>query len=146
MNGVVGIKPTVGLTSRSGVIPISENMDTIGSFGRTVADAVYGFNAIVGTDERDSSTCSPSQPQTVDYSKFLTTRASLKGAKFGLPNKRCWDQVPEDRKEVASKVFQAIRHAGGEVEPTEFPCAEEHIPPDGSWDWCENRVLSEIVC
>ena len=141
MNGVVGIKPTVGLTSRNGVIPISENMDTVGSFGRTVADAVYGLDAIVGVDESDSFTHSPSRPINLEYSTFLTDRSSLKGAKFGLPNKRCWELVPEDIKKVALKLFEAIRDAGGEVVDTEFSCAEECIPPDGNWNWSEIRAL-----
>lgn len=46
LNGSVGIKPTVGLTSRDGVIPISRNMDSDGTFGRTVADAPHGLNVI----------------------------------------------------------------------------------------------------
>ena len=135
INGVVGFKPTVGFTSRNGVIPISENMDSVGPFGRTVADVVHGLNAIMGIDERDRFTQSSSRPPEVDFSKWLSTKESLNGAKFGLPDKRCWELVPEDRKAVASKVFEAIREAGGEVLTTDFPCAEERIPPDGSWDW-----------
>lgn len=51
-NGVVGIKPTVGLSSRRGVIPISHNMDSVGPLGRTVADAVLALDAIVGHDPK----------------------------------------------------------------------------------------------
>lgn len=97
INGVVGFKPTVGFSSRNRVIPISENMDTVGPFGRTVADAVHGLNAIMGMDERDHFTCSSSRQLEVDYPKCLTTKESLRGAIFGLPNKRCWELVPEDR-------------------------------------------------
>ena len=61
INGIVRIKASVGLTSRAGVIPISKNVDTVGSFGRTVGDAVHSLNAIVGTDERDPMTCSSSR-------------------------------------------------------------------------------------
>ena len=135
INGVVGIKPTVGLTSRAGVIPISNSMDTVGSFGRSVVDAVHGLNAIVGTDERDAMTCSPSRPAQKDYSKCLTTKASLRGAKFGLPNKRCWEFVVKDVKETAQKVLEAIREAGAKVVEVDFPCAEDRIPADGNWDW-----------
>ena len=144
INGVVGVKPTVGFTSRNGVIPISENMDTVGPFGRTVADAVHGLNAIMGIDERDHFTCSPSRRLAVDYSKCLTTKESLKGARFGLPNKRCWELVQEDRKTIASKIFEAIREAGGEVLTTDFPCAEERIPPDGSWDWLDHSIFKDV--
>lgn len=135
INGIVGIKPTVGLTSRAGVIPISKSMDTVGSFGRTVIDAVHGLNAIVGTDERDAMTSSSSRLQRKDYSKYLTTKASLKGARFGLPNKRCWEFVAKDVKETALKVLEAIHEAGASVVEVDFPCAEHRIPADGKWDW-----------
>lgn len=110
-------------------------MDSVGPFGRTVADAVHGLNVIVGMDERDPMTCSPLRPPPQDYTKHLTTKASLKGAIFGLPGKRCWDLVPAERAQVACGVFDAIKAAGGEVIRTEFPCAEDRIPPDGHWDW-----------
>lgn len=145
INGVVGFKPTVGFTSRDGIIPISENMDSVGPFGRTVADAVHGLNAIMGIDEWDRFTCSSSRPSRLDCSKWLTTKESLKGATFGLPNKRCWELVPEDRKTVASKVFEAIREAGGEVLTTDFPCAEERIPPDGDWDWLDHSIFRGTI-
>lgn len=125
----------MGLTSRSGVIPISHNMDTVGPFGRTVADAVHGLNAIVGMDDNDPMTCSPSRPGRLDYTKFLTSKASLKGAKFGLSGKRCWDLVPEERKQVASEIFEAIKAAGGDIIRTDFPSVEDRIPPDGRCDW-----------
>lgn len=135
INGVVGIKPTVGLTSRAGVVPISKSMDTVGSFGRTVADAVHGLNAIVGIDERDAITCSPSRLQREDYSMYLTTKASLKNARFGLPNKRCWEFVTKDIKEKALGVLEAIKEAGADVVDVDFPCAEDRISADGKWDW-----------
>jgi amidase len=142
INGIVGIKPTVGLTSRNGVIPISANLDTVGSFGRTVADAVHGFNAIVGADNRDTHTLNPSRPPEQNYLLHLSTKAALQGAKFGLPWKRCWELVPEDLKRVASRVFNAIAEAGGEVMRTEFPCADERIGGDGRWNWYFYQDLS----
>jgi amidase len=123
INGVVGIKPTVGLTSRSGVIPISENMDSPGPFGRTVADATFGLSAIVGTDERDQFTQSPSRKQV------------LIGARFGLPIKRCWELAPAHCKEVALGVFDAIKDAGAEIVDVNFPSVEERIDPEGAWNW-----------
>ena len=135
INGIVGIKPTVGLTSRNGVIPISNSMDTIGSFGRTVTDAVHGLNAIAGVDKRDDMTCSSLRLLRHDYTEYLTTKASLKGAKFGLPNKRCWELVADDVKETAQKVLEAIQEAGASVVEVDFPCAEDRIPADGKWDW-----------
>ena len=93
INGIVGVKPTVGLTSRSGVIPISKHFDTVGSFGRTVADAVHRLNAIVSPDDDDALTLNPQRPDKEDYSAFLASRSALKGARFGLPYTRCWECV-----------------------------------------------------
>lgn len=135
INGIVGIKPTVGLTSRTGIIPISNSMDTVGSFGRTVADAVHALNVIVGMDERDTMTCSASRPRQQDYAEYLTTKASLEGARFGLPNKRCWELVTEDIRETARKLLEAIHEAGADIIEVDFPCAEDRIPADGNWDW-----------
>ena len=135
INGIVGIKPTVGLTSRNGVIPISNSMDTIGIFGRTVSDAVHGLNAVVGVDEKDDMTCSSLRLQKHDYTEYLTTKASLKGAKFGLPNKRCWEFVTDDIKETAHKILEAIQEAGASIVEVEFPCGEDRIPANGKWDW-----------
>ena len=56
LNAIVGMKPTVGLTSRAGVIPESTHQDTVGTFGRTVQDAVYALDAIYGIDARDDYT------------------------------------------------------------------------------------------
>ncbi len=55
-NAIVGIRPTVGLTSRSGVIPECTHQDTVGTFGNTVRDAVYALDAIYGVDSRDHYT------------------------------------------------------------------------------------------
>ena len=110
-------------------------MDTVGAFGRTVADAVLGLNTIVGEDSSDAATTLRDRRQEDDYAKFLSSKSSLKGAKFGLPQNRCWDLVPSDRKHIALQVFKAIEELGGEVINTDFPCAEDRIADDGSWDW-----------
>ena len=134
-NGVVGIKPTVGLTSRSGVIPISENMDSVGTFGRTVADAVAGLDAIVGVDEHDRATTGPDRQEYASYLNFIANRDCLKGARFGLPIKRCWELCPADCKAVASKVLGAIREAGATIIEVDLPSIEERIGRDGGWNW-----------
>lgn len=135
INGIVGIKPTVGLTSRAGVIPISKNLDTVGCFGRTVADAVHGLTAIAGKDDEDDMTLSRPFDYEEDYSKHITSRSALKGARFGLPWKRCWDSVAPDLKAVAERILKAVEEAGAQVIRTDFPCAEDRISPNGSWDW-----------
>lgn len=135
INGVVGITPTVGLTSRSGVIPITESMDTVGSMGRTVYDAAIGLNAIVGPDKRNSSTLNPSRHQENSYSGFMNDRHALRAAKFGTPMKRCWSFIPEDQRKTADKILNAIVAAGSGLIKIGSPCATERIPEPGTWDW-----------
>ena len=83
-NGVVGIKPTVGLTSRAGVIPISSTQDTIGPFGRTVADAAALLGAMTGVDPRDPATEASAGHAHTDYTRFLD-HDGLRGARIGVP-------------------------------------------------------------
>ncbi|XP_071723040.1 probable amidase At4g34880 [Rutidosis leptorrhynchoides] len=83
-NSVVGIKPTVGLTSRAGVVPISPRQDTIGPICRTVADAVYVLDAIAGYDQRDEGTKEASKfiPHG-GYNQFLNSNG-IKGKRLGI--------------------------------------------------------------
>ncbi|KAK3028467.1 hypothetical protein RJ639_040036 [Escallonia herrerae] len=84
-NSVVGLKPTVGLTSRAGVIPITPRQDTIGPITRTVTDAVYVLDAIVGVDLRDhEATIAASKfIPPAGYKHFLN-KAGLKGKRLGV--------------------------------------------------------------
>ena len=81
-SGVVGIKPTVGLTSRAGVIPISHTQDTIGPLGRSVADAAVVLSAMTGTDPRDPATQASAGNSHADYTAFLDVNG-LSGARIG---------------------------------------------------------------
>jgi amidase len=82
-NGIVGIKPTVGLISRSGIVPISFSMDIAGPMARTVRDAAIALGAMVGEDVMDSLTLLSSGKYHNDYTQFLTTEG-LKGKRIGL--------------------------------------------------------------
>jgi amidase len=81
VNGLVGVKPTRGLISRAGVIPLAEGFDTAGPMARSVADAAALLTAVSGTDPRDAATATASQHAT-DYVKGLRG-ASLKGVRLG---------------------------------------------------------------
>lgn len=85
-NGIVGIKPTVGLVSRSGIIPISHSQDTAGPMARTVEDAAILLGAIVGIDPFDDATKAGKGKAAADYTKFLD-RNGLKGARIGVARK-----------------------------------------------------------
>lgn len=81
---VVGIKPTLGLVSRSMVIPISQRQDTVGSHGRTVKDAAYLLSAISGMDKKDFATLAQPSDSVPDYASACDSRAFAK-AKLGVP-------------------------------------------------------------
>ncbi len=83
MNGVVGITPTKGLISRTGVIPISRSLDTPGTFGRTVRDATTLLNALIAQDEKDPITMTNKQRHHEDYTKYMDPKA-LKGKRIGV--------------------------------------------------------------
>lgn len=82
-NGIVGIKPTVGLVSRAGIIPIAHSQDTAGPMARTVRDAVIILNALAGIDPRDSATMASRSRPRVDYTRSLDPN-SLRGARIGV--------------------------------------------------------------
>lgn len=82
-NGIVGIKPTVGLISRSGIIPISSSQDTAGPMARTVEDAVVCLGALTGVDEADSQTAASRGNCFADYMPFLK-KDGLRGKRIGL--------------------------------------------------------------
>lgn len=82
-NGIVGIKPTVGLLSRSGIIPISFTQDTPGPMARTVRDAAIALGAMVGVDSTDSKTLASSGNFHTDYTQFLDENA-IQGKRIGF--------------------------------------------------------------
>lgn len=83
INGIVGIKPTLGLCSRTGIIPIAFSQDTAGPMARTVADAAILLGAITGTDPQDSATADSAGRVHTDYTKFLIANG-LKGVRVGV--------------------------------------------------------------
>jgi amidase len=82
-NGIVGIKPTVGLLSRSGIIPISFTQDTPGPMARTVRDAAIALGAMVGVDSTDSKTWASEGNYHTDYTQFLDENA-IQGKRIGF--------------------------------------------------------------
>jgi amidase len=82
-NGIVGIKPTVGLVSRAGIIPVSHNQDTAGPMCRTVADAATLLGALAGPDPADSATAASSGKIPSDYTRLLDPKG-LHGARVGV--------------------------------------------------------------
>ena len=85
-NGIVGIKPTVGLLSRSGIIPISHTQDTAGPMARTVTDAAILLGVLAGIDPEDKITAESRGKAATDYTKFLDPKG-LRGARIGVVRK-----------------------------------------------------------
>ena len=110
-NAVVGIKPTTGLTSRAGVIPIAHSQDTIGPFARSVRDAAMVLTAIAGPDPRDLATSGA--PAGIDYAAPLDS-GDLRGLRIGLPRHHYFGYSAEaDR--IADGAIQALRDLGADV-------------------------------
>jgi amidase len=124
INGVVGIKPTVGLTSRAGVIPVSHSQDTIGPHARTVADAATLLGAIVGVDARDPATAGSVVKLYRDYTQFLDADG-LRGVRIGIPRKIYFGYSPKTD-EIIDSAIDRMRELGAIIiDPAEIPTAEQ---------------------
>ncbi|PTL78826.1 amidase [Vitiosangium sp. GDMCC 1.1324] len=92
-SSLVGLKPTVGLVSRSGIIPISHTQDTAGPMARTVADAAALLGILAGVDPGDAITATSQGHAQADYTRFLDPNG-LKGARIGVPRERFFGYHP----------------------------------------------------
>jgi amidase len=118
-NGVVGIKPTVGLVSRAGVVPISHTQDTVGPHARTVADAAAVLGALTGVDSRDPATADSAGKFFTDYTQFLDPNG-LNGARIGVA--RQYEGVGSPHTdEVFEKALAAMSAAGAVLIDITFP-------------------------
>lgn len=128
-NGIVGIKPTVGLISRSGVIPISFTQDTPGPMGRTVEDVAVTLGAMVGVDSSDSKTLASAGNYKTDYTKYLQ-KDGVKGKRIGLLRKAMGFSDRVDT--LMLEAVKWLRENGAEVIDIEFPKTANY--EDASFD------------
>lgn len=118
-NSLVGIKPTLGLLSRSGIIPIAHSQDTAGPMARTVADAAILLGAMTGLDGRDEATKASQGRALSDYTKFPDPNA-LKGARIGIARNLFGFNEKVDR--LMNEAIEVIKRLGAEVvDPAELP-------------------------
>ena len=130
--GLVGIKPTVGLWSRSGIIPISASQDTAGPMARTVADAAALLGALTGVDPRDQATAASAEHRTADYTTYLNAKA-LQGARIGVARNMAGFHPTTDA--VFERAIDALRTAGAIIiDPA-------NVPTVGTYDEAELQVL-----
>lgn len=135
-NALAGIKPTVGLTSRAGVVPESIHQDSVGTFGRTIRDAAYAFDAIYGTDPRDNYTLAQEgKVPNGGYLQYLTNKLALQNATFGIPWESFWIHADEEQQAQLLAIVSAVEAAGATIiNNTEIPNRELTVSPDG-WNW-----------
>jgi amidase len=130
-NGIVGIKPTLGLISRAGIIPIAHSQDTAGPMARTVREAAILLSALAGVDPHDSATAA-SQGKAADYTQFLDPNG-LRGARIGVARKYFGFNDAVD--ELMNSVIDEMKRAGAEVvDPAD-------LPSHGKFDDTEFTVL-----
>ena len=131
-NSLVGIKPTVGLVSRAGIIPIAHSQDTAGPMTRTVRDAAVLLSAIIGVDPRDEATNASRGKSVADYTQFLD-KDGLRGMRLGIARKHFGFNDRVDK--LMADLLTEMKKAGAVlVDPAD-------IPTSGKFDDSEFEVL-----
>ncbi|MEP6908547.1 MAG: amidase [Pseudoxanthomonas sp.] len=131
INGLVGLKPTVGLISREGIIPISFSQDTAGPMARSVADAATLLSVLAGSDQADPATASTAWNTNLDYHAHLDPGA-LKGARIGVL--RSTFSIHPDAAAAREVAIKTMREAGATLVDVE-------IPTNGQWSDDESTLL-----
>ncbi|GAP82941.1 putative amidase [Rosellinia necatrix] len=126
LNGVVGMKPTVGLVSSDGVIPESHNLDTVGAFGRSVADTATVLDVLC--------------QRPGEFISHIEGIEGLSGARFGMPWERIWEfasctKSAETQYRILQALIDRLRASGAEVINVEIPSAAGLVPIGNKWDW-----------
>jgi amidase len=133
INGIVGIKPTLGLLSRSGIIPIAHSQDTAGPMTRTVADAALLLTVMAGVDATDSATLASRGHTRIDYTRSLDVNG-LRGARIGVARKKFFG-YSEAADRVVNEAIAVMKSRGAViVDPADIPLA-------GTYDDSEFEVL-----
>lgn len=123
-NCVVGVKPTVGLVGRGGVIPGVPSQDSVGPIARTVRDAAILLGTLVGVDDRDPATGASRGHFHRDYTRFLDADG-LRGARIGVP-RAVYFGYSHHADEIAERAIATLRKAGATVvDPADIPTAEQ---------------------
>jgi amidase len=121
-SALVGIKPTVGLISRAGIIPIAHSQDTAGPMARTVRDAAILLGALTGVDPRDSATRASAGHSQTDYRSSLD-KDGLRGARIGVARKRYTGYSPETDKVFTAALDLMRQHGATIVDPADIETA-----------------------
>jgi amidase len=147
-NALVGIKPTLGLTSRSGVVPIAHSQDVTGPMCRTVADAATVLGAMTGVDPRDPATAESKGHFHRDYRRFLDPNG-LRGARIGVWREGVFGASPEADAIAEAAIADLSRLGATVVDPTDIPNMDQVGDPEFTVLLCEFKddiaaYLSEL--
>ncbi|MDQ1908973.1 amidase family protein [Paenibacillus sp. GD4] len=127
-NGIVGLKPTIGLVSRSGIIPITHSQDSAGPMTRTVRDAAILLGAMTAADPEDSAMQENGRIAYTDYTNFLDANG-LQGARIGVP-RHYYRGLDEARVKIIERAIALFKECGAiVVDPVALPCES------AKWDW-----------
>ncbi len=129
VNGLVGIKPTVGLWSRTGIIPISKTQDTAGPMARTVRDAAILLGALAGADPQDSYTLASKGKSEADYTKFLDVNG-LQGKRIGI--EKTGMKVNPDMDPIFQQAIDLLKSKGAVIVEVEL---NKQLKPIGTADF-----------
>ncbi|HEX3722296.1 MAG TPA: amidase [Nitrolancea sp.] len=142
-NGIVGIKPTVGLVSRAGIIPISHSQDTAGPMTRTVADAAAVLSAIAGVDPRDPMTAASAGKSFADYTQFLD-KDGLRGARIGIV-REVYSGYSRETDAIVEESIQVLRDLGAViVDPANIPTAAEMKSSDAQFQVMLYEIKADL--
>jgi amidase len=147
-NALVGIKPTLGLTSRSGVVPLAHSQDVTGPMARTVTDAAIVLGAMTGVDPRDPATADSKGHSYRDYRRFLDPNG-LRGARIGVWREGVFGASPE-ADVIGEAAIADLRRLGATVvDPTDIPGVNDIGGPEFTVLLCEFKddiaaYLSEL--
>ena len=119
--GLVGIKPTLGLVSRSGIIPIAETQDTAGPMARNVSDAAVLLGIMIGKDKRDPATAAAGKNGKKDYTVFLD-KDGLKGARIGVARQFIDNKTPGGK--LAEQNLAILKDLGAIMVDVSFPVVQ----------------------
>jgi amidase len=131
-NGLVGIKPTLGLVSRAGIIPIAHSQDTAGAMARTVRDAAILLSVLAGADPRDTATAESAGKTSSDFTKSLDPKG-LRGARLGVARKYFGFSDPVDAL-MENAIAEMKRQGAVIIDPAD-------LDSFGKFDDTENTVL-----
>jgi amidase len=127
--GLVGVKPTLGLVSRTGIVPIAHSQDTAGPMTRTVRDAAMLLTAMAAADEKDAATGRSGRYQTRDYTASLDP-AGLKGARIGIPRKKLFG-YSDGADRIGANAIAVLKEAGAViVDPADIPNVDKFGDPE----------------